>query len=97
MDKHIPIEQWLEYAEQYPENLAHLAVSSGVNEKDWNKMKELFTYLPQIGYICLDVANGYTEFFVDYVKKVRAEYPNKTIIVSTTLFQRRDHLLYEYI
>jgi GMP reductase len=60
-------------------------VSSGVSEKDWNKMKELFTHLPQIGYICIDVANGYTEFFVDYVKKVRAEYPSKTIIAGNVV------------
>ena len=45
-------------------------------------MNELLTALPQINFICLDVANGYTEYFVDFVKKVRAAYPDKTIIVS---------------
>jgi len=37
--------------------------------------------IPEIGYICLDVANGYTEYFVQFVKNTRAAYPTKTIIV----------------
>lgn len=37
--------------------------------------------VPEIGYICLDVANGYTESFVQFVKSTRESYPTKTIIV----------------
>lgn len=85
IDKHVPIEEWLEFAEKHPDSLKHLAVSSGVSDKDWNKMKELFEHLPQVGYICIDVANGYSEFFVDYVKKVRAAYPTKTIIAGNVV------------
>lgn len=85
MDKHIPIEEWLQFAEKNPESLEYLAVSSGITDKDWNKMKELFKHLPQVNYICIDVANGYSEYFVDYVKKVRAEYPDKTIIAGNVV------------
>ena len=44
-------------------------------------MKEIIESIPDIGYICLDVANGYTEAFVQFVKNTRASYPTKTIIV----------------
>lgn len=43
------------------------------------------TLCPQIEYICLDVANGYTESFVDYVKKIRSAYPTKTIIAGNVV------------
>lgn len=85
MDKNIPIEQWVEFAKKCPDSLNHLAVSSGITDKDWNRMNELFAVLPQINYICLDVANGYTEYFVDYIKKVRKAYPTKTIIAGNVV------------
>ena len=59
-----------------------MAVSSGISDKDASKLDELLTALPQINFICIDVANGYTEYFVEFIKKVRKNYPTKTIIVS---------------
>ena len=58
-----------------------MAVSSGITESDWNNMNTILNALPQINYICLDVANGYTEHFVELVKKTRAAFSDKTIIV----------------
>lgn len=40
------------------------------------------TAIPSISYMCLDVANGYSEHFVTFVRQVRAEFPGKTILVS---------------
>ena len=33
-------------------------------------------------FICLDVANGYSQFFVEFVAKVRGKFPEHTIMVS---------------
>lgn len=85
IDKHVSIEDWLAYAAKNPNSLKHLAVSSGITEKDWNKMNELLNALPEINYICLDVANGYTEYFVEFIKKVRKAYPTKTIIAGNVV------------
>lgn len=38
--------------------------------------------VPQIQYICVDVANGYSEHFVNFVKDVRKMFPTHTIMVS---------------
>lgn len=35
-----------------------------------------------INKICLDVANGYTEAFVDFIKKVRDHHPDKAIMAG---------------
>ena len=35
-----------------------------------------------IQFICLDVANGYSQFFVEFVAKVRGKFPEHTIMVS---------------
>lgn len=59
-----------------------MAVSSGITEQDSVNLKKILTAVPNINYICLDVANGYTEYFVQYVKNTRTAFPDKTIIVS---------------
>ena len=41
--------------------------------------------MPEIDYICLDVANGYTEFFVQFVRNTRALFPDKTIIAGNVV------------
>jgi GMP reductase len=35
--------------------------------------------------ICLDVANGYSEYFVDTVKKFRDAFPGHTIIAGNVV------------
>merc|ERR1712110_1128177 len=36
-------------------------------------------------FICLDVANGYSEHFVQYVRKVRSTFPTQTIIAGNVV------------
>ena len=37
------------------------------------------------GFICIDVANGYTERFINQVKKIRDLYPNNTLIAGNVV------------
>jgi len=48
---------------------------------DLQKLKVILELVPEIDYICLDVANGYSEHFVEFVKQVRTEFPRHTIMV----------------
>lgn len=66
-------------------NFQNVAVSSGATEQDSVNLKNILTAVPEIGYICLDVANGYTEHFVQYVRNTRAAYPDKTIIAGNVV------------
>lgn len=47
-----------------------------------DKLTSILEAIPSIRYICLDVANGYSEHFVKFVKSVRALFPHHTIMVS---------------
>lgn len=60
----------------------NIAVSSGSGEADYVKMKAILKEIPAVRYICLDVANGYSEAFVQFVRSVRADFPSHTIMVS---------------
>ena len=51
-------------------------------EEDVKRLGEIIAAVPELNYVCLDVANGYSELFVDAVRKTREAYPEHTLIVS---------------
>lgn len=60
----------------------NVAVSSGSGEDDYTKLCKIIETVPNIKYICLDVANGYSEHFVSFVRQARKEFPSHTIMVQ---------------
>lgn len=63
----------------------YAAVSSGIKEEDINKLSTILSYDLNIKFICLDVANGYSERFIRTVEEVRNKYPNKIIIAGNVV------------
>lgn len=59
-----------------------VAVSTGTGESDFEKISAILAAVPELQYICVDVANGYSEHFVHFVKDVRERFPSHTIIVG---------------
>ena len=49
---------------------------------DLERLKIILDLVPEVQYICLDVANGYSEHFVEFVKQVHNEFPHHTIMVG---------------
>ena len=58
-----------------------MAISTGMTENDFKKLRDIIDAIPSLDYICVDVANGYSEHFVEFVRLVRKEFPDKTIFV----------------
>jgi GMP reductase len=56
----------------------------GTNEDDHTKFKAVKKRAP-VTKICMDVANGYTERFVDMVKRVRDENPDAIIMAGNVV------------
>ena len=63
----------------------YVAVSSGSKDSDLENLQSILSHIPQINFICLDVANGYTEHFVSFVVRVRLLYPDKVIIAGSVV------------
>ncbi|RWS08141.1 GMP reductase 2-like protein [Dinothrombium tinctorium] len=83
--KHYSVEEWQEFAAKHTDVLNNVAISSGTSEADFQKMEKLVSLIPQIKYLCLDVANGYSEFFVELVKRVRKTFPKHTIMAGNVV------------
>lgn len=60
-----------------------MAVSTGTGDGDFEKISAVVEAVPQLKYICVDVANGYSEHFVHFVRDVREKFPSYTIMVSS--------------
>jgi len=63
----------------------YFAVSTGTGEKDFQRLGRIINSYPEIQFICIDVANGYSERFGDYVASVRNSWPDKTIIAGNVV------------
>jgi len=61
------------------------AVSTGTSETEFGRLDVIMKAQPQIQFICIDIANGYSEHFGDFVEKVRKAFPNKTIIAGNVV------------
>jgi len=85
MHKHYSLDEWVQFSKQSPDVLKNVAVSSGTSDVDFEKIKLILEAIPEVTTICLDVANGYSEHFVNYVKKVRAQFPTHTIIAGNVV------------
>ena len=44
-----------------------------MQESSYQSCREILKQFPEIGWICIDVANGYSEIFVKFVAKVRSD------------------------
>lgn len=63
----------------------YFAVSTGTSDNDLERLQQIFNVYPEIEYICIDVANGYSEHFGIFVSKIRDKYPKKTIIAGNVV------------
>jgi GMP reductase len=63
----------------------NFAVSTGTGQKDLERLNEILSINDEIKFICVDVANGYSEHFGDFVANIRAVYPTHTIIAGNVV------------
>jgi len=84
IDKFISVEEWQKFAETYPPVLPSCFVSIGVGEHDIAKVADVMR-VTDCSMICLDVANGYTEHFVDVLSQLRKLYPKKVIMAGNVV------------
>lgn len=61
--------------------------SLGMVDQDVEKLDDVLSVVGDeaINKLCIDVANGYSEHFVDFVKRMRDHYPNKIIMAGNVV------------
>ncbi len=83
--KHYPAEKLIRFFQEGGGRQSWYTI--GLNDEDHEKFdyvnRELGDDAPQ--KICLDVANGYSQVFVDFLRDIRRQYPDKTIMAGNVV------------
>ncbi|TBN06918.1 GMP reductase [Hyunsoonleella flava] len=84
--KHYSKEQWTEFFSRSEKGIEnYTAVSTGIGKQDAIRLSENIKANPELQFICIDVANGYSEYFADFVKQTRDKHPEKVIIAGNVV------------
>lgn len=84
--KHYTLEEWNNFLKNAsPDFYDYIAVSTGTGKEDFEKIEKIISANPLLKFICIDVANGYSEHFVQFLKKTRKQYPDKIIIAGNVV------------
>jgi len=68
------------------ERTQNVAMSIGITERDHNKFRDVYEQVgDKLKYVCIDVANGYSNRFRDFVAQFRTLYPNIVIIAGNVV------------
>ena len=63
----------------------HLILSTGTSNEDYKRLNEIMKECSFFEFICIDIANGYSDHFSKFVSSVREKYPTKTIIAGNVV------------
>ena len=84
--KHYSLEDWNLFSSNRSKKIENnIAVSTGIGKTDSENLAKVFKLNPYLKFICIDVANGYSEYFTDFVKQTRNQYPDKVIIAGNVV------------
>ena len=74
----------LEYFSNGSKRREHVAMSIGIAEQDLEKLDRVMGECP-VKYLCIDVANGYSERFATIVEQIRNKYEELIIIAGNVV------------
>jgi len=84
--KHYSVDEWNDFLAKAPKGIEnYIALSTGTGSQDFDKIARILSANPQLKYLCIDVANGYSEHFVSFVKQTRKKYHDKVIIAGNVV------------
>jgi GMP reductase len=65
---------------------SNVAMSIGTSPADYDKFVQVYARVGgNLKYLCIDVANGYSQHFVEHVKNIRKIYPHIVIIAGNVV------------
>lgn len=81
LHKFIRVDDFVQEKDFLANHLDHFAVTIGYSATEINRLEEIQKII-DFKVICIDVANGYIQSFVEYCKQVRDAFPNKIIVAG---------------
>jgi len=72
--------------EHFAKKLDSTIYSMGISDEDLQKFDNVYNVVGnRLMRVCIDVANGYTQSFVDFIKKFRDRYPSVVLMAGNVV------------
>ena len=63
----------------------YVSLSCGTSKESFSRLNQILSEHSYFQFICIDVANGYSENFSNFISSVREKHPSKTIIAGNVV------------
>jgi len=83
LHKHYTLEDWEENASRF--NSDFMTVSIGTKDEDYDKFTKILSLGIDVKYLTIDVANGYSEKFINFVADVKKRHPSIVIMAGNVV------------
>lgn len=84
--KHYSLQEWQAFVQTADaETLKYVMVSTGTSDADFTKMQATLALSEDLMFVCIDIANGYSEHLVGFVERVRRALPDKVIVAGNVV------------
>lgn len=84
LHKHYSVEEWKDNLGNFFQNYGMVTI--GTSDDDLDSFTKIYSMLgPGISFVCIDVANGYGEYFPEFVSRFRERFPDLTIIAGNVV------------
>lgn len=84
IDKFADLKEWKQFYKKFPKLHKYCFATTGIKPEDEELLDKILKNVPT-PFICIDVANGYTQRFVDCIRALRQKYPKKTLIAGNVV------------
>jgi GMP reductase len=84
-------DNFIENANKYNPNVYNSIISTGIGDKDLNKLCEILEWKDKLHvknnltWVCVDIANGYISKIIDFCNKVKNKFPNIILIAGNVV------------
>lgn len=84
--KHYDVDDWRTFLASTPDELCHyVMVSTGTSDDDFKRLSSILALDDRLAFVCIDVANGYSEHFVNFVTRVREAFPKHILVAGNVV------------
>lgn len=84
ISKFAALKDWQSFDSEHHDLREYVFITAGSGDADFKNLCEV-SKVVDYPMICLDIANGYSQHFVDALKRVRATFPDKVIMAGNVV------------
>ena len=84
VSKFATTKDWQDFAAKRHDFQKYVFITAGSGDADFKNLCEILKAV-ECPMICLDIANGYSQHFVDALKRVRSAFPDKVIMAGNVV------------